>query len=203
MNMSDLRALQRPLGALIGVVALGAGLLYYIDYSLTNAQRDLARQQAQLREARTRLQRAGEERDIIVRYLGRYRQLEEIGFVGSEQRIGWLDALRLANQRMRLFGVDYQIGMQQPYPYANELNPGQLTLHQSLMKVNFKLLHEGDLMRFLGTLGQQQVGVFSVNQCMLERVEPGASMRYQPKLRAECELAWITLRPAATGEKKS
>ena len=203
MNTADLLALRNPVIALILALALGTGFIYYLDQSLTTARRDLAEQQNQLREARTRLQRSGDEKQIIVRYLSNYQYLQRLGFVGDEQRINWLEGLRLSNQQTQLFGVDYQIGAQQPYPYASELEPGQLTLQQSLMKISFRLLHEGDLLRFLGTLAKQGVGVFSVNQCVMQRIDTGGSIRFQPNLQADCELAWITARPATPGDKKS
>jgi hypothetical protein len=203
MNSADLLALRNPVIALILILALAAGLIYYLDQSLTAATRELAAQQIQLREARTRLQKSGDEKQIIVRYLSNYQYLQRLGFVGDEQRINWLEGLRLSNQQTQLFGVDYQIGAQQPYPYASELEPGQLTLQQSVMKISFRLLHEGDLLRFLGTLAKQGVGLFSVNQCVIQRVDTGGSIRFQPNLQAECELAWITAKPVTPGDKKS
>ena len=203
MNPSDLRALRDPLIVMIVVLAACFGLIYYLSSSLDTATRELAKQQSLLRDARTRLSRSGDEKQVIVRYLDDYESLQKLGFVGEEQRINWLEGLRLTNQQAQLFGVDYQIGAQQPYPYAGELDPGQLTLHQSLMKISFRLLHEGDLLRFLGTLAQQGAGFFSVNQCLVERIDAEAVIRFQPTLRANCELAWITVRPAVAGEKKS
>jgi hypothetical protein len=203
MNAADIRALKNSLIALVLVAAIGGGLIYYSNTVLVQSRSDLAAQQTRLRDARVRLQKSGDEKDIIVRYLDEYRFLQKLGFAGGEQRINWLDGLRLSNQQAQLFGIDYQIGSQQPYPYANELNPGPLTMHQSLMKVSFGLLHEGDLMRFLGTLAKQDVGVFSVNQCMVDRVNASGGIRFQPNLRAECELAWITIRPADAADKKS
>lgn len=204
MNKSDLRALQFPLIALTVTVALGVGLPYYSDLKLKDAKRELTQHQLQLSDARTRLQKSGDEKEIIVRHLGAYQYLQRLGLVGDEQRINWLDGLRLTNQQTQLFGVDYQISTQQPYPYASELNPGQLALYQSLMKIRFRLLHEEDLLRFLGTLAKQGAGVFSVNECVLERIDTGGSISFQPNLRADCELAWITMRPATTpGDKKS
>ena len=128
----------------------------------------------------------------------------ESAVVGDEQRLNWLDALRFTNQQTRVFGINYQIGTQQAYPYAGELDPGQLTLHQSVMKITLRLLHEGDLISFLGTLAQQRAGVFSVDQCTMERVEARGSARNRPNVRADCDLAWITLRPpVAAGEPKT
>ncbi len=204
MNPEVLRALKAPLLTLAAVIVIGFGLHYYIDFALTKAKRELVQQQVKLREARTQLQKARDDNTAIVRFLNRYQDLQRVGLIGDEQRINWLDALRFANQEGRLFGVSYQIGSQQPYPYAGELDPGQLTLHQSVMKVTVRLLHEGDLMPFLGTLAEQRVGMFSVDQCTLERIDTGGSARNRFNVRAECDLAWITLRPpAAAGDRKS
>ncbi len=199
MNADDLKALRNPLILLALIVAIGSAALFYLDRTLTGLRRDLAQQTNQMRDARTRLQRSGDEKQIIVRHLPAYQNLERIGFVGEEQRLNWIEGLRLSNQQSQLFGVTYQIGAQQPYPFANELNPGQLSLHHSTMKVNFNLLHEGDLMRLLTTLGKQGAGFFSVHQCQMDRagstatLTAGAAVRYQPNLRAECELSWITI----------
>ena len=202
MNAAELKALQTPLIILVIVIGLGAGIIYQLDQTLTVSKRELGQHQVQMREARTRLQKSGEEKEAIVRYLPNYQYLQRIGFVGDEQRLNWLEGLRLSNQQTQLFGVQYQIGSQQLYPYAAELNPGQLTLHQSVMKLSFQLLHEGDLMSFLAALGKQGAGFFSVNQCKLERLGTGGSIRFQPNLRADCDIAWITLRPASAGERK-
>jgi len=202
MNLNDLRSLRVPLILLAVTLALGFGLPYYSNIKLEEAKREYAHQQSQLREARTRLHKAGEEREIIVHYLSAYQYLQRLGLIGDEQRINWLDGLRLTNQSAKLFGVDYQISAQQPYPYASELNPGQLALYQSVMKIRFSLLHEEDLLRFLGTLAGQNAGVFSVNQCVMDRVTDVENTGFQPNLRADCELAWITMRPIDPAENK-
>ena len=202
MNAVELKALQAPLIILVIVLGLGAGIVYQLDQTLSATKRELAQQQVQMREARTRLQKSGEEKELIVRYLPNYEYLQRIGFVGDEKRLNWLEGLRLSNQQAQLFGVQYQIGSQQQYPYAAELNPGQLTLHQSVMKLSFQLLHEGDLMSFLTALGKQGAGFFAVNECKLDRANTGGSIRFQPNLRADCDIAWITLRAASPGERK-
>lgn len=202
MNQADLQALRNPLLVLAAVALLGALSIYYSSRMMIAAGQQLAQQQLQLKEARTRLQKSGEEKDIIVRYIDRFRQLERGGFVGEEQRINWLDGLRLANQQTDLFGVDYQIGVQGGYAFASEFNPGTLKLNQSVMRVRFRLLHEGDLARFLSSLANQDTGIFTVDQCWLRRIDTGGVIRYQPNVNAECELSWITIRVGATGEQR-
>jgi hypothetical protein len=193
----DLQALRMPLLALLVVLAAGAAAIYYTDRLTVTARQQLAQQQKQLKEARTRLQKSGEEKDLIVRYLDSYRQLERAGFIGEEQRINWLDGLRVANQQADLFGVTYQIGTQAPYAYAAQYNPGQIALNQSVMRLDFRLLHEADLMRFLTALSRQGGGIFAVDQCMLRRIDTRGVIRYQPNITAECDLSWITARVGA------
>jgi hypothetical protein len=202
MNQADLQALRNPLLALAAVALIGALAVYYSGRLMVSARQQLAQQQVQLKDARTRLQKSGEERDIIVRYVGGFRQLERTGFVGEEQRINWLDGLRLANQQADLFGVDYQIGAQKPYAFASEFSPGALALNESAMRVRFRLLHEGDLGRFFDALARQGTGIFTVDQCQLRRIDTGGVIRYQPNVSAECDLSWITVKVAAGGAQK-
>lgn len=189
------RELHLPVIALVLAIGVAAGSVYYSDTLLKEAKRQLAQQELQLREARTRLQRSGDEKEVIVRYLGGYRELQRIGFAGDEQRINWLDGLRLANERADLFGVDYQISAQAPYAQATEFKPGDIALNQSVMTVRFRLLHEEDLLRFFNTLRDAGAGLFAIDECALKRTDTAGAIRYQPNLAAECKLSWITARP--------
>jgi hypothetical protein len=202
MNTGDLKALRAPALVMLMVALIAVGAVYYTEGFLQQARQRLAQQEAILKEARIRLYQSGEEKEIITRYLGSYQQLQRIGFVGGEQRINWLDGLRVANQRSELFGIDYQISEQRPYVYASEFHPGQITLNQSVMKLRFRLLHEEDLMRFFHALGQAGAGMFSIDECTLKRIDTTGAIRYQPNLAAECELSWITAQPSGV-EKKS
>ncbi|MBY0269799.1 MAG: hypothetical protein K2X06_08035 [Burkholderiales bacterium] len=202
MNAEQLKALRGPLILLVAVLIAAAGAIYYTNLLRQQAQATLVQQQAQLREAQSRMQRSGDEKSIIVQYVAKYNQLQQSGFIGEEQRINWLDALRAANERTDLFGVNYGIEAQQAYPYAAELNPGPIALRQSVMKLEFRLLHELDLLRFFEALRQQNTGLFHLDQCTLRRTEATGAVRYQPNITASCQLAWITATPdAPPGER--
>jgi hypothetical protein len=197
-----LNALKLPLAVLAIVAIAGAGAVSWTRAQIKQAARTLAAQEGQLQEARSRFQRSGEERDLIVRFLPAYEELRSHGLIGPEERISWLEALRTANQQARMFGAEYQISTQQPYPYAQELNATRLGMAQSLMKLNLRLAHEAELMRFFRLLEKQDAGAFDINECVMQRVagntDPGVA---QPNLMAECELAWITINPAPADHK--
>jgi hypothetical protein len=196
--------LRIPIAILVAVLAACAALIFITQQKLESTRRELAQAETQAKEARTRLLRSGEEKGLIERYLGRYLALERLGFAGDENRINWVEGLRAANEETRLFGIEYQIDPQKPYPFAAELNPGSLTMYQSVMHLTFRLLHEEDLARFLVALARQNVGIFTVNQCKVSRADAAGAIRYQANLRAECDLAWITVKapPVTTGVAK-
>jgi type II secretory pathway pseudopilin PulG len=193
-SVRDLRALSKPLLTLAIVGAIGAAAVAYSGKAVTAAQAEVKRQDAEQIEAANRITRSDQEKGIIERYIEPYRELERAGIVGEERRIGWIDALRAANQEADLFGVEYEVRPQQAYAFGGDVGAGPLTIHQSLMKLHFALLHEGDLFRFFDALAAQKVGRFSVNQCTLTRLPVDLAVPVnQPTLSAECELAWITI----------
>lgn len=204
MTREDIQALRIPLIVLAVTLLLATLVVYISDSVLDTAQRQLAQRETQLREARMRIQNAGEEKQMIAQYLGSYRELARAGFVGDEQRINWLDTLRIANEEAGLFGVEYDIGAQKPYIYSAEFDVGELLLQESMMQLRFRLLHEGDLPRFFDALRRHGGAFFTVDQCVLRRIQPPGekALSVQPNLGAECELRWLTLKPAASSGKK-
>jgi len=185
-----------PLLILISVLLAAIGLVKFTMDQVDAAQQKFSAQQAQLRTAQTRVRESGMEKELIIRYLPGYRQLAASGFVGEENRINWLDALRVVNQKGDLFGVDYDISPRRPYPLASTLAPGQMNVMQSMMKLRFQMLHEEDLPRFFELLSQQNAGLFMLDQCTVRRTASTPSIRFQPHLTAECQLSWITTQPA-------
>jgi len=202
MNESDLVALRNPLLVMIAFLVIAAAAVYSTVQIKESARKQLAEQETRLKEAQTRLQKSGDEKDIIVRYRDAFRGLERAGFVGEEKRINWLDGLRLTNQRADLFGVDYEVSAQKKYRHAVALDPKQVALYESVMRLRFRLLHEEDLLRFFEILTQQNVGIFHLNQCDVRRIDTRGVIRYQPNLSVDCELSWITAKVPAAGVPK-
>jgi hypothetical protein len=203
LAFSDIGALGKPLVALVVALAVGAGATIISHRLLKQAGVDLAASRAALAEAQKRVQQSGDERDTILRYIGPYRELAQRGILGEESRLAWVDALRAANHQAQLYGVEYEVGAQQPYTFLNEVQAGKLPVQQSVMKLRLGLLYENDLLQFLRVLKAQNVGAFWVNHCSLQRVGSNAGKPVNaPTLRAECDISWITI-PAPNQEEKS
>lgn len=168
-------------------------LIRYSEGMVAQAEGSRSAQQQALSEARQKHSNAGAEKEIITRYLGTYTALQELGFIGGEQRINWVDGLRTANREANMFGVEYQISQQTPYPFAPEIGGAGLPLKQSVMKITVPLLHEGDLMHFFRLLATHRSGVFTLDACALRRNTTNDLTGTQPRIAAECEVSWITV----------
>lgn len=205
MTRQDLEALRVPLIALAITLIAAAGVVYFSGSVLESKRHLLTQREGELRQARLRIQNAGEEREMIAQYLAGYQQLARAGFVGDEQRINWLDSLRIANEEAHIFGVEYDISAQRPYAYAGEFKLGQLALQESFMHLRFRLLHEEDLPRFFNALTRRGGGFYTIDQCTMRRIKPGEAekiLQAQPNLTAECDVRWLTVKPATPPEKK-
>lgn len=184
-----------------GAVLLSALAVAYFLVDMSSAMRDRAAQQfnaqgSALREAQQRYQFAGEEVDLIRRYLPEYRLLQERGFVGPEQRVNWIEGLRTANARAGLFGVNYQMSAQAPFPHVSQTNPMSRQLRHSQMRLSFGLMHEGELMRLFRELDRQKSGVFALTGCSLDRGRNDAApVPRAANLAAECDISWLTIEP--------
>lgn len=196
LTSKDFGAMKMPAIALVVAVAASAVMLWFTSNQLTRAEKQVRSQLSSLQDAKTRFQRSGEERETVMHYIQAYRQLERVGFVGTEQRLNWVEALRKANAQAGLFGVDYQLSAQQRFAGLGQGNPIGDRIRHSEMKLSFGVLHEGDLMRLLNNISAQQSGYFVLTGCSLDRTGwQGPPLPKQPNLRAECDLSWLTIAP--------
>lgn len=195
MTADDLKPLRMPIGLWVVITCLMGGAVYYTDMLAKKSSVELERKKTELRTAQSRMQQSGSEKDIIVQYVGKYRELQKTGFAGEEQRINWLDALRAANAGTDLFGVNYQINAQKPYAYAQQFDTGTVKLMESVMELDLNLLHEGDLLRFFEALRAQRVGLFHINSCELRQINPSPALRNQANVSADCKISWLTALP--------
>lgn len=194
MNRSSpfIATLGWPVGVLALALAIGGVFVYWSAQRSSEARQVFERERVVHDQAQDRLARVDEEKRIIERYGPAYGILVEQGVVGAEQRVNWLDALRLASQATRGFGVDYQVSGQQGALF--KLDTGAYEIQQSEMILRLRLLHEGDLLAFLDVLDEQRAGLHLLQECSLQRAHAGPfTARFEPKLLGECKLTWVTL----------
>ena len=195
MTRPPIASLKTPIALLFVAVSMSAAGILWSSMQDTEARADLQRQEAALDAARARQKQGQMEARLIEQHLDAYKALIARGFVGSENRLAWIEAAQLANQDVRLYGLTYTLSPRVAAPAG--LSSG-LPLRQTRMVVKMPLLVETDLPRFLDALRARAPGLFRVSQCRISRIgdAPPQPVNH-PELDAECELLWFTLTPEA------
>lgn len=188
----ELLPLWRPAAALIVAVVAGWIVVSYAKGDLARSRERVAMQQKALQEARQRFQRSDEEKAMILRYLPAYQALQQHGFVGPENRLEWIEALRAADREAGLDGVQFTITPQEKFEHPAAHAAMLPRMRRSTMRLTLGLTHEVDLLEFLDALQGGSAGVFAVRACVLTG-QPGDPAPRRANLRAECELDWFTV----------
>lgn len=188
------KRLQWPMGMLIVSVLVMAAVVNHTQANVAFYEAEHAKQERLLKEAKQKLQLSGQEKETITQFLPLYQRLIDIGFVGEEKRIEWLDALRNVHDQSRLFKVDYMIDKQSAYKTTLPLDLGPFTLYKSMMTISLDMLHEGDVITLLDGLNAKAHAPYVLRQCEIRRL--ATQLRtdvMQPSFQAICELDWMTL----------
>ena len=194
---------QVRLAVLGAVVLAGAGVaaaLYGFEKHGATAV-GYMQVKAQAGDTQQRLGSVYGERLEIDAFLARYNTLQSIGALGDESRLLWIERLAAIRNDMRLPRLTYNVAARAPSVGLTEPAPG-LRLESSSMKLEFGLVHEGDLLQIIARLRAPPMGVFEIRNCALQRVPAApagapagvdASGATPGNLRGECLLDWTTL----------
>jgi len=189
----ELRQLGLP--ALIAVVLLaaGGGLIWGADATLHAANQRAAAAQAERRQATERLARISEEEREVIEKLDVYKRLKTLNILGEERRLEWADAITRIRTQRELLDLSYRVDRQRLLASVPG-KPANVDFFASTMRVQLALLHEEDLLRFLGDLRDSGNAYYAVRRCSLTRTgQPPAGVQISPRLRGECEIDLITI----------
>jgi hypothetical protein len=122
--------------------------------------------------------------------------MELAGMIGPEKRLEWTESLRDLQRRLRLPGMNYEFGPQVP---LESVAGADYAFHSSQLKIQLRVLHEEDLLNFVGQLQKEAKALVVLRACKLSRLPGGSTPRDAAQLVGECTMEWITLRrPSGT-----
>jgi hypothetical protein len=154
-----------------------------------------AAQQKQI-AARERHGQAETERDEIRQFQPSFGQLRARGFVGPENRLAMLEAIRDIQRAHGLLPITYEFAPQQLVALEPAQLAAPLELHSSTVTLHMGLLHEMDLVNFMRDLKSK--GVFTVKECQLAARDVGpVAGPNEARITADCSLFWLTVGEAA------
>jgi hypothetical protein len=200
IDRNDLKPIRLPMAALVASVIFSVLLVGYSGDKLSVAAERVRMARINTDEAKRRYQDSDIEKAMISQYLPEYRELQARGFIGSENRLKWIDALRTVDRELGNFGVQYQLSAQGTYDGLLSDEPVAAHLRQSTMEIRFGVVHEGHFLAFVEALEARQAGTYSLRSCSLE---PAHADKPQPRTRnlnANCQIDWVTMQPPEATE---
>ncbi len=191
---SDLRKLRWHLAlAALALLISALLVLWGLRYDRESHTRHNAATE-RLRQAETRLQQASGEEEEIRQKASLFLQLQKSGVFGPEKRLDWTEMLAELPARLRLPFLEYEFA---PQTQLEGGPSGGHVFYRSTMKLRLGLLHEEDLLRALHLLENEARALVVVRSCKIERrLAPSSPDGPPAHLGAECEIEWITARPA-------
>jgi hypothetical protein len=190
----ELKLLLVPLLGAAAMLAAGAMVIWLAEGALLRAERSFAAAQQERRQNAERLARIAEEEREVKAKLDVYQRLQRLNVLGEERRLEWADAIARIRSARELLDLRYRVERQTLLATAPG-KPANVEFYASTMKVDLALLHEEDLLRFLGDLRASGNAYYSVKRCSLARTGQagGSAAVIAPRLRADCEIDLITI----------
>ena len=193
---ADFYRLRWSLAAVCASILLSSIILYsnskYADFT----QKDQRTAQSQMNEARNRLTMARQDQENLSAFSREYDTLEKNKIIGDDHRLDWMEVLeKLRNQNL-VINFRYSIAPQKNYAPQPAIDSGNFDIHYSEMKLQFDLLHEGQLLNFFTALRSQIKGRYQLEGCTLQRAatDDGFASSTGANIKAECSGGWITLK---------
>jgi hypothetical protein len=193
---SDIHLMRWSLSAICASALLSGGVLYGSNQYAEHQQNNLRTAQGQMNDARKRLTAARQDQESLSVYAIEYGQLENQNIIGDDHRLDWMEGLeKLRNQNLAV-DFRYNIAPQKNYVPQPAIDSGNFDIHYSEMKLQFELLHEGQLLKFFDALHNQIKGRYQLEGCAMQRVasDNGTATSTGAKIKAECSGGWITLK---------
>lgn len=156
------------------------------------------------KEMAANLTRARNEEQELREKITRYETLKQLGIVGEEQRLNWIELINHIKTTRRIARLDYEFSPQRKIDATllpEGADAGGMSIMTSQMHLQLSLLHEGELLGFLDDLRTAAPALIQVRACSLARsvrnsddLVDSAQRGIKPQLTAECTLEWLTLK---------
>ncbi len=190
-SASDFALIRQSVLSIFASALASTVLLYSSGQYAEQTRKDHRDALQQLNDARNRLSGALEDKQNMAAYADEYGTLEEAGILGEDRRLDWTEGLENLRGQNLVTDFRYHIAPQVPYLLPPGVDSGNFDIRYSEMKLQFDLLHEGQLLDFFAALRSQVNGWYQLEGCTMQRAVEGAAAI---RLTAECSGGWITLK---------
>ena len=171
----------------------------------SNASNENSIMVRKMRSWSNKIDEANRNNQILVQHEDTFKKLVENSVIGDENRLSWVEAVQKIADSRKLTSVKYNIASRELLDKKEiDSKYKNIDIYKSVMSLDMKILHEGDLFVMLDALKSQAKGLVAVDKCDIELINKNIHENLiQPdtkdNLRASCELSWYTLKQAERG----
>ena len=159
----------------------------------------------EMRNWRSRIDEANKNNQILVQHEDTFKKLKDDFVIGDENRLSWVEVVQKVADSRRIASVKYDIASQVLLD-KNELDIkyAGIDVYKSVMSLEMKFIHEGDLFVMLNALREEAKGLVAVDKCDVELINKDINdgligQDVTDNMRAYCELSWYTLKKTEKG----
>jgi len=172
----------------LGVVVAAVSYIYMDDVY----QEQQAAKRA-MRIWQVKIDSSVESNQIIDAFESNFLKLVNQGVVGAEDRLSWFETIQNTARKRGMPSVRYGISTQQALKEQNLKREFKgIDVFKSVMTLDIKMAHEGDLFALLNDLGKAD-GLFAIDRCDIEKISK-KTVDTENAMKAYCELGWYTFR---------
>lgn len=194
--------------ALVVFVLILLSMITMVTFSeiyKSNANENNARTIGEMRSWRNKIEVANKNNQILVQHEDTFKKLKDKYVIGDENRLSWVEVVQKVADSRRIASVKYNIASQELLD-KNTLGKkyAGIDVFKSVMSLEMKFIHEGDLFVMLNALRDEAKGLVAVDKCDVELINKEVNdgiigQNITDNMRAYCELSWYTLKKADNG----
>lgn len=175
------------------------------DLYKSGAYEENSRMAGEMRSWRSKIDEANKNNHILVQHEDTFKKLKDNYVIGDENRLSWVEVVQKVADSRRIASVKYDIASQVLLDKKTlDKKYTGIDVFKSVMSLEMKFIHEGDLFVMLNALREEAKGLVAVDKCDVELINKDINdgligQDVTDNMSAYCELSWYTLKKAEKG----
>lgn len=182
-----------------------SSLVALSDMYMSKANDKNARVMREMRSWSNKIDEANRNNQILVQHEDTFKELKNNSIIGDENRLSWVEVVQKVADSRGIASVKYNITSQilLDKKALDEKYKG-IDVFKSVMSIEMKFIHEGDLFVMLNALRSEAKGLMTVDKCDVELINKDVNegiigQDATDNMRAYCEISWYTLKKSENG----
>jgi len=196
--------LSRALYVFITVAIITICLVGFSYMYMDSAEQEQMSAKRAMKIWKNKIDSSRQNNNIIDEYEKTYLGLINNNVIGEEDRLSWYEAIQATSESRGMPSVKYSVSSQSKFSSRDVAKVYRgLDLYRSVMTLDVKMSHEGDLFALVNNLEDKAKGLFVIDKCDVENIDKKTDLKLSAtmdNMNAYCELSWYTIQ--ATKPKK-